>query len=88
MKVSWKTSKGSSTASAQIADLVYKGDGLWGGCLVVGVAPNKTKKIAGAYCYVQFALQTDESGVVQDVVVTDELGYDNVWSFGYPPWLW
>lgn len=88
VKVTWKTAKESSSASAQIADLVYNGNGLWSGFLVVGVAPNDKKKIAGAYCYVQFALQADEFGVIQDVVVTDEWGYDNVWSFGYPPWNW
>lgn len=87
VKVTWKTDKGSSSASAQIADLIYDGNGHWSGYLVVGVAPNEKKKIAGVYCYVQFALQADEFGVVKDASVTDEYGYDNVWSFGYPPWL-
>lgn len=82
----FKTKKGTVSASLQLADFsIERSEDAWSGYLVVGIPANKSKKIAGAYCYLQFSMIEDEDGLVHDVIIYDEydLEYPRAIGFGY-----
>lgn len=82
----FKTKKGTVSASLQLADFsIERSENVWSGYLVVGIPANKSKKFAGAYCYLQFSMIEDEDGLVHDVIIYDEYdpGWPMVIGFGY-----
>lgn len=86
VKAVWKTSKGSTSASLQIAD-IHNQDGGWNGWLVVAIPPNAKKKIAGLYGYLQLELMEGEDGLVHEVPVYSEedASRPRFYGFGYLP---
>lgn len=91
VKAAYVTNRGTTAATAQLADFSLEGEGgVWSGYLVVGIPPNKTKKISGVYCYVKFRMEADSDGLVHEVSVKDDESpeFAQVYSFGYAPFLW
>lgn len=82
----FKTNKGTVSASLQLADFsIERSADAWSGYLIVGIPANKSKKIAGAYCYLQFSMIEDEDGLVHDIIIYDEYapGWPLAIGFGF-----
>ena len=67
VKATFKTPKGSVVGNMQITSLDSKHKGF----LVVGISPNKKKKVSGLYGYIRFRLDVNEDNQVTGVTLAD-----------------